>query len=167
MICDTCGNKIEDDAIYCSYCGMKVGEKIEVKQQNNLEDIPSSIVKATGLLIILIGIIGIADTISFRIIWNSYTSWYQFIYIFLYILGVVYGYKLTKREGWGVSFVLILIYIIHYSVIFIQKNINPINPPITPIYIMSVLDLIVLILLVTKKSEYNIEYKMSGSQETI
>lgn len=166
MICDTCGNATDDDAIYCPYCGMKVGENIDVKQQNNLEDVPSSIVRATGLLIILIGIIGIADTISFRIIWNNkfiYTSWYQFIYIFLYILGVVYGYKLTKREGWGISFVLILIYIIHYSVIFIEKNINP---PIIPLYITSGLGLIVLILLTIKKSEYIIKHKESGSQET-
>lgn len=151
MICEKCGNTIDDDATYCSHCGMKV----EITQQNNLEDTPS-ILKTTGFLIILIGIIGIVDTISFRINWDNqiiYTSWYQFIYLFLYVLGVVYGYKLTKREGWEISFILILIYIIHFSIIFIEKNINR---PIIPLYIISGLSLIVLILLMIKKKEYNI-----------
>jgi hypothetical protein len=156
MICEKCGNKIDDDATYCSYCGMKIERKIV--QQNNIEDI-SGISKTTGFLIILIGIIGIVDTVSFRIIWNDqpiYTSWYQFIYLFLYILGVVYGYKLTKRESWEINFTLILIYIIHYLVIFIEKNVNR---PVIPLYIISGLSIIVLILLVIKKSEYNIEQK--------
>ena len=145
MICEKCGNKIDDDATYCSYCGMKIEKKIML--QNDLEH--SSILKTTGYLIILIGIIGI--------VWNDqpiYTSWYQFIYLFLYILGVVYGYKLTKREGWGISFILILIYIIHFFVIFIEKNINR---PVIPLYIISGLSVIVLFLLVIKKSEYNME----------
>lgn len=155
MYCEKCRNNTDNDAVYCPYCGAQMNEG-EIVQNEDIKDVSYKL-KIAGLLIIFIGIIGVVDTIGFRLIWGGswnqfiYESWYQLIYIFLYIIGMVYGHKLTKREDWTISLVLVLIYIIHFAGIFIEKNIKP--PVIIP-YIIPMLSFIVLTLLLITRREY-------------
>lgn len=155
MLCEKCGNNTDDDATYCPSCGSPM-KKISTIQNEDIKNISYKI-KMTGFLIMLIGLLGVIDTISFRIVWGQelilliYHSWYQFIYIILYVLGVVYGIKLTKRKYWTINFTLVLIYIIHFLVIFIESNIIS---PIIILYTISILSIIALLLLIVTRSEY-------------
>ena len=155
MFCEKCGNKTDEDATYCPHCGSPM-KKTSAIQNEDIKNISYKI-KITGLLIVLIGIIGVVDTISFRLVWNQewaqliYGSWYQFVYIILYSLGIAYGIELTKREGWVICFTLVLIYVVHFSVIFIEKGIKS---PVIISYVIPILSLIALILLIITKGEF-------------
>ena len=156
MYCEKCGNGTDDDATYCPSCGVLMNDQVIAQDTKNESTYK---LKMAGFLIILVGIIGVVDTVSFRLIWNQewnqliFGSWYQFIYIFLYVLGIVYGIRLVKKKDWVINFVIILIYIIHSVGMFIEKNIKS---PVIMLYAIIILSIIVLILLMMTKGEFDI-----------
>lgn len=110
MFCDNCGDNIDDDSIYCPSCGTKlIVQDIDIKKA-------SFLLKITGVLIIIVGVFGIINTVI-----SGINNLYQNIFVLLYILGVIYGYRLTKKDGWIVSFALTLIYFIHFAGIISEK----------------------------------------------
>lgn len=155
MFCEKCGHKTDDDAYYCPSCGFPM-TNVSITRNEDIKNISYKI-KITGLLIVLIGILGVVDIVSFRLVWNQewiqliYRSWYQFIYIILYILGIVYGVKLTKREDWVIGLTLVLIYVVHFLVIFIEKGIKS---PLIISYVIPILSLIALMSLIITKDEF-------------
>lgn len=87
MFCDNCGTNMDDDSIYCQSCGIKLKEQdIGVKKK------ASFLLKITGVLIIIVGAFGIINMVI-----SGINNLYQNMFILLYILGVIYGYRLTQK----------------------------------------------------------------------
>ena len=55
MYCSKCGKKLEDDAVFCSGCGFKIGE-IHVNNSTGNDNVPS---KGKSVASLVLGIVGL------------------------------------------------------------------------------------------------------------
>jgi len=117
--------------------------------QKNVSKKLSKKLLIAGILMIIVGIFGVVNMAIFGV-----ETWYQFILAVLYASGIIFGFRLTKGEGWAINLALVIIYFVHFFGIVIE---NGIEPPAPTLYL--ILSFVALILLVMSKNEFDERYK--------
>lgn len=115
MYCTNCGVHLEDDAVFCTHCGHKVGRQT-TQGRNILEDLnngyqdvmarPKSKLIA-GLLAIVLGSLGIHDFylgytrrgVTHLLMWVFFLGWFSGIWALVEALYIFTGRISTDASG--------------------------------------------------------------------
>ena len=116
MFCTNCGRQIDDDAIYCNYCGERI--LVEEKVEEKVEELKSSIIKDVDiskksmelciLLLIIGSIASVVNIIRFYILGKDVNYIFgQTIFMLAFIVSTILLWR-SKKIGSSIliSFVL-------------------------------------------------------------
>ena len=110
MFCTNCGKEIDDDAIYCSYCGVKVSIEEERKEEHNILNINIISKESTKLFLILL-VVGLISSIVNIIIYNTTI---QVIFVLIFAISIFSIWRLNR-----IGITILMIFALFESIVSI------------------------------------------------
>lgn len=101
MFCTNCGKEIDDDAVYCSYCGVIVSIEEERKEEYNILNI--NISKDSTKLFLALLVVGLISSIVNIIIYNNTI---QVIFVLIFAISI---FSLWRLNMIGITILMIFV----------------------------------------------------------